>query len=306
MKYLDNKFVKFIFFFAGLCLFIKIVGDVSWKAFGEVFVSNKKELILVLLMPMIWYFFNIQALYVLMLGRFKISLRLMSIHIVSEALNSALPLVGAAGEPYKIFRISSLENMKKKQVFKAVFAERILNSCSGFFSCFILSALYLTFGDENKYFFSVKIILILSLVITCVMFFFMTRDFPRLSFKGISSRKLSLAFVLKLLGRFFSVLELLVLIFALKLGIGDDVFYLASLALMVSGLMFFFVPQGIGVEEFSIISVFSYYGLPQESAILLGLLRRIRITLWTIFGLAIFSLNSIVRTIGVNSPSKSK
>ena len=62
---------------------------------------------------------------------------------------------------------------------------------------------------------------------------------------------------------------------------------LISAFVNASGTILFVVPQGMGVTEVGTGAAFTLLGLPFESGILFGLIRRSRVVFWALLGLAV-------------------
>ncbi len=64
---------------------------------------------------------------------------------------------------------------------------------------------------------------------------------------------------------------------------------------MVSVSLFFFIPQGLGVNEAGIVTAFSIVGYASAAGIAYGLIRRARMIIYSLVGLVVYLLGTLTR-----------
>ena len=98
------------------------------------------------------------------------------------------------------------------------------------------------------------------------------------------------AFGWKMLAQSLKLVEIAAILGALGLPVTPGLILATMAALGISSTAFFVVPQGLGVNEGSVVAAFSALGLGAPQALAVGLIRRGRMLLWSAIGVGIQSL----------------
>jgi hypothetical protein len=95
------------------------------------------------------------------------------------------------------------------------------------------------------------------------------------------------ALALNVAGRAASLLEVAALLHLLDVPAGAVHVVAMGAVLSATSILFFAIPQGIGVSEAGVAGAFLVLGLPVDVGLAFALLRRGRIVFWALVGLAV-------------------
>ena len=77
-----------------------------------------------------------------------------------------------------------------------------------------------------------------------------------------------------------------------------------SAFISMSGVIFFIIPQGLGVSEASVSTAFVFLGLGASVGLIFGLVRRARVIFWALLGVAIHVTILIIRKVSSQEMGK--
>ena len=224
--------------------------------------------------------------------------------LVGGAYNTIIPLAGLGGEPWKVKHLSQWMDYYKAS--QAVVQDRLIHSQSGIIFTAITMALTLNFVPfEAEYAALVKPLTILTIVL-----FFVGGTMMWLTCSTVPS-KLA-AFVLKKLrikedfqidtlppGRFFrslffkmvarflNLVEIFAIFIILGMNPGFMELVIVASFISTSAIIGFFIPQGMGVNEYGIATAMSILGYAFALGAIFGIIRRARMIFLAMFGIAL-------------------
>lgn len=217
-------------------------------------------------------------------------------NLVGEGYNSSIPLAGLAGEPFKIRHLS--KDVGWQEATRMIIQDRMLHSLAGMLATITGAFLILTTVKiESDWYQTLKVILLAFSLFAAIIFMalksklldFVFKRFRLQEIQNLSTQTVLKSLSLKLIGRVLNYVEIWSLLVIMGYeGTFTQVLVIGTVV-SASGLVFFLVPQGIGVNEFSIMGAFKFLGLPTSAALTLGLIRRARILFWSFIGIALHS-----------------
>lgn len=247
-----------------------------------------------------WFYFNAKSQEALLDTKVSM-LKLIYSQIAGDAYTAILPLAGVGGDPYKIKFLN--QYIPIEEAGRVVVLERIMHMVGGFLFglVFLIASLFLI-QPSNVIFSSLLIgILIFAILFAGSTFILLSKVPGKLvgfflkRFKIVAhehAHKLSKkAFLKSLFYRFLSrianFLEIYMIFILLGLNPGIGIIIFVTVVVGVSSILFFFIPQGIGVNELSINTALQEFGYSASEGLSIGLLRRARIILWALLGVLI-------------------
>ena len=217
--------------------------------------------------------------------------------LVGDGLNSIIPM-GIVGEAFKINHLS--EHIPVEKSTSIVLYDKLAHGSSGLIFTAIVSFLTYILIDISA---SWKYLLLLCCFIfsICAIFsisFFFGKGPNKLSNfiskkikilenikdTNLNPNKIIVAIICRLAGRLFGLLEFYIILQLLNIDPQLNYIFAIATFLIAGATMALFIPQGLGINEYSIILVFDLLGLNNTSAITLALIRRIRILFWGVVG----------------------
>ena len=218
--------------------------------------------------------------------------------IVGEGYNALLPLGGFGGEPIKFSQLSHV--IKKETLSAALVLDRIIQAGSGcLVGCVLalISLYYLEASTTTTLLFLASIITFLGGIFLLWLAFsqnsskIMSTFLARFVLKTpwtityISYSRLITALMLKLLARIVSIVEIMVMLHLLDISLTVETIAIIMTMLTFSAIFLFFIPQGLGSNELSVLGAFVLLGIPHPLGLLLALMYRTRTLAWGVFGL---------------------
>lgn len=230
--------------------------------------------------------------------------------LVGEAINTLVPLAGVAGEPYKIVHLSSFVPFERAA--HAVVSDKVVNTMSGLVFFVAAGSLSLALVDLPASLVAGMAALVVLSALGSVGLSAVVLSEAQGRVLGSALRRLGLAgertpplrprtfafsLAFNVAGRAASILEVIALLHLL--GVSTDAAHVVALAAVSSAtaILFFVIPQGIGVSEAGITGVFLLLGLPVHLGLSFALLRRARIIAWALVGLLVHVLHGIVTRV---------
>ena len=289
----------FLFYLAGIVLLGALV---LWVPTNELSALPPfgVELAAVMIPALIWTFTNAIGLSVLLRGGLGLSTLYMN-QWVGESYNAILPLAGLGGEPYKIRHLSRW--LPVSEASHAVVRERLVHAISGpLFTAFALAAgtwlVPLEPFYRNGFIMAAVVMALAALLLTFVALSRASSGFTERLLKWLrvsedyreeelDTGRFFVVLGLKLLGRALGGVEayLIFLLLGLEPDMGQILCVLAFIG--ASSIIFFVIPQGLGVNEAGISGAFALLGFAPHLGLTYGLIRRARVVVWSLLGVAL-------------------
>jgi uncharacterized membrane protein YbhN (UPF0104 family) len=268
-----------------------------------------RALLLVGIAP-VWILLNTLSLAALLDHEVRIP-SLLRNRLVGEAINTLVPLAGVAGEPYKIMHLSSFVPLERAT--HAVVSDKVINTISGLVFFAAAGSLSLALvelpGPLAAGMVALVVLSVLgsvalsAVVLSEVQGRVLGRVMRRLGLEEdrrsppLRSRTFAVALAFNVAGRAAALLEVLALLHLLHVPTSAVHVVAVAAVLSATGILFFVIPQGLGVSEAGIAGAFLLLGLPVHLGIAFALLRRGRIVFWAFVGLAVHVLHGVVARV---------
>jgi CDP-L-myo-inositol myo-inositolphosphotransferase len=266
--------------------------------------------VLLAAIPLVWILLNTLSLAALVDHRVRLG-SLLRNRLVGEAINTLVPLAGVAGEPYKIMHLSTF--VPPDRATHAVVSDKVINTVSGLVFFSVAGSLSLALvALPPSLAAGMALLVVLSVLGTLglsavVLSGLQGRVLGRvLRWLGVGGghrtpplrpRTFAVALALNVAGRAAALLEVIALLHLLGVPIGAVHLVALAAVLSATSILFFAIPQGIGVSEAGIAGAFLLLGLPVHVGLAFALLRRGRIVFWALVGVAVHVLHGIVTRI---------
>ena len=257
----------------------------------QAFQSLGWALLVPLVVAPMWFAANAMALRSL-LGTHVSFTALVYNQVVGEGYNALLPLAGFGGEPFKFAHLRRA--VGEGRAGSALVRDRFLQSASG-----LLFGGAIGFGASalvgTDYRTSLLIASSVAAVLGAALIWLVVQPLPtRLlqwmlrrfgySDEGELSGPVWAPLFWKMVARAFALVEVAAILYIMGLPATVETVLVVGTMLILSSVMFFFVPQGLGVNEIGIIGAFELLSLPLHLGLTLALVRRLRILVWGAVG----------------------
>ncbi len=254
----------------------------------ELFSSKMSLIFLFLLCYIVWWFFEILSINNLLsshLGFFKI----WKIYVVGETYNKFTPFLGFGGDPIRIVLLK--KEIGLKTASRAIFVFKYLDMIAAILiGLFFLTIAY--FHSELKDS-SIKEILFIAILIYCTLFIFLwiglIKSLPELcsglilkllkingNLDDFDFRTLINSLFLQLGSRLNTILEILLILFILEIQLNFLLVVIIIAFSSLSTVIFFFIPNGIGSNEFFLAKSTDVIGMSPEIGLTVAVFRRFR------------------------------
>jgi hypothetical protein len=251
--------------------------------------------------PLFWVA-TASSLYLLSFGQVP-WLRLMGIQAIADSYNCILPLAGLGGEPLKVHWMSKWIGLNPAT--RAVLTDRMLHVIPGpLFAAVVLPIVAYQLptdkaSTKTSYYMAAAVMTVLVIAMLWAAFsplpgrfsnWLLARLFKNLTNAPgprVSRPRLFAAFWCKFGGQVVLVLEAWLTLYLFGFEASAFQVLAVSATLTMSAIIFFFIPQQIGVNEAGLAATFTLLGLPPHLGLAMGLVRRARQTFWPLFGLAL-------------------
>ncbi len=300
----------FLYYLVGVGILCLLIYNMDIQVIAQSATTIGGMIFLVFACAIPWIFAN--TLSIANLTKHKIPfIDLLYIEITGDAYNAIIPLAGLGGEPYKIKQIGNW--LELDEASNAIIHNRLIHSLTGIlFTATTVSIMLVVAPLPEK--------IVLPLSIAAGVFFLMALAMSLVTL-STAPTKLS-AFVLKkfnftekaatepltffrfiisvffkMLGRAFNLLELLAIFYILGLTPDFASVITVSAFISLSGVIFFIIPQGLGVSEASVSTAFALLGLGAPLGLIFGLIRRSRVIFWALLGVAVHLTVLLIRKI---------
>ena len=303
-----RKVATFFFYILGISIIVFLVARLPFNDLLEVISKIGIEALWLMVFPMVWVIPYSMTLRVLLDNTITLKQALYT-QISGDAFNSITPLVGMGGEPYKAKYLSRFVPINDSS--RAIVQSRLLHALSGVIYTAMVTGACL-------YFFSLNTVpglrfglwcVLISMLIAAILLIWLTMSRAPSNFSSlilskfklieeVTHEKLSLKKLLhgtsyRLLGRCGKFLELYLIFIILDITpkLTDTV--LVEGMIMASVSIFFFIPNGLGVNEAGIATALSITGYSAALGVVFGLMRRARMVIYALIGLVFYLLGKL-------------
>jgi 1L-myo-inositol 1-phosphate cytidylyltransferase / CDP-L-myo-inositol myo-inositolphosphotransferase len=290
----------FLFYSAGLLLLAALVSRMPIDAIDQAFRGAGAGVVFAFAAAPLWYAANAIGIGMLVGGgvRFR---HLFYNQVVGEAMNTIVPLAGLGGDLFRVRHLTEL--VGAATATRAVVQDRLVHALSGplFAGAAIALTLWLVPLDPA---------LMAGLAATAAVLLgagvallvFTLSPYPtrwsgallrRLSgsadrsLEALPRRRIAAVLGMKLVGRLLNLVEIAIILRLLGIEASPALIVAIAGLLSASAVLFFMVPQGLGVNEAGIAGAFSMVGLAASSGLAFGLIRRARVVTWAALGLGL-------------------
>ncbi len=262
---------------------------------------------LVVMVAPLWFAANAVALWQLT-GRTIGLGHLFYNQMVGDALGAMLPVAGIGGEPFKLGHLRRW--LSVEEASQALVYDRLLHALSGLLYLAGLLAVSAWLVALPAHLLTAFVGVSVALVVVSGALLMLTlSSAPSKALKGLLGRfklvgrlqalpKLPASTLLKalgakLVGRVAHMPELWLI--AVLMGMDGSLGQVALIGAMLTGssLLFFVVPQGLGVNEAGVTGAFSLLGLGAPQGLAFALVRRARVLFWIGVGVTVVSLGRL-------------
>ncbi|HKE18938.1 MAG TPA: lysylphosphatidylglycerol synthase domain-containing protein, partial [Kofleriaceae bacterium] len=291
----------FLSYAAGLLLLAWLVSRMPVGAVEQAFRQVGGGILLAFAAAPLWYAANAFGIGLLLEGRVRFR-HLFYIHVVGEAMNTIVPLAGLGGD---VFRARALaEHVGTPMATRAVVEDRLVNVLSGplFSGAAIALTLWITPLDRAVAA-GLGIAAALLLAAGLALVVFVLSPYPsrwsaalirRLTGQAgagpvaaLDGKRLAGVLAAKMVGRLLNLIEIAIILRLLGLAPSLQLVVAITGLLSASAVLFFFVPQGLGVNEAGIAGAFTMLGLAGPYGLAFGLIRRARVVTWAAIGVTL-------------------
>lgn len=273
------------------------------------------RVVLLALIPVTWLVPDAITLKILLKHKINMKQALYA-QLSGDTLNNIIPLVNIGGEPYRIKYLSRYAPLD--EAANAILQCRLINALSGVLLTAIVLIASLCLVDLSH----VKglatamgiiagcMLLLMGLLLRLVMSRTPSRLVGHLLSRFQLIRELHdhhlswpvffSAMKWKMVGRIGKFSELYLIFFILDIIPGFADVILIEAMLMASVSLFFFIPQGMGVNEAGILAAFELLGYATSTGLMYGLLRRARMITYTLLGFCVYLAGSVYDKITID------
>ena len=302
--------LNYLFYMTGAFILLVLVMQMPFADLVQAMDVVGPEDIWLLLVPAVWVIPYAMTLQVLLDYRISFIDALYT-QISGDAFNSITPFLGFGGEPWKARHLARF--VPVDDASHAIIQSRIIHAISGvLFTALILgmTVWLVDLSAHPGYAYGMGVVAVLMLLIFGLLLWVSMSKVPSHITRFLLARlklldefrhfqpgwkKVGAAIALKMAGRIGKFLELFLIFYVLDIDPELVDIILVEAMVMLSVSLFFFVPQGLGVNEAGILAAFSIAGLAAASGIAFGLLRRARMLAYTLIGLLVYLLGTVTR-----------
>jgi len=300
--------ISFLFYMFGVSILLLLIARLPFSDVLEAIQVVGPEVIWLLFLPAIWVIPYAMTIRVLLDYRVTVRDALYT-QISGDAFNSITPLLGMGGEPYKAKHLSRFVPLEDSS--RAIVQSRLIHALSGVLFTGVVLLITVFVADLSRLpglSFALSIVsLIMFTVSGLLLWVTMSRVPSKLTglilskFKIIEDFRhdrlpwstLIIAMSYKIGGRIGKFLELYVIFIVLGIMPGFADVVLVEAMIMASVSLFFFIPQGLGVNEAGIVTAFTVAGYAAATGVAFGLIRRARMVVYALFGLVVYLVGTL-------------
>jgi CDP-L-myo-inositol myo-inositolphosphotransferase len=291
----------FVFYSAGLLLLAWLISRMPIGDIEQSFRNAGAGVLLVLLAAPLWYASNAIGVGLLLDGRVRFR-HLFYNQVLGETMNTIVPLAGLGGDIFRVRHLS--QHVGAASATRAIVQDRLVHALSG--PLFAGAAIALTIWmvpldaavaaglSVTAGLLVTGGMVMLGLVLTpyptrwsAALVRRMLRSSSAAPVEALNRRRLVAVLGMKMVGRLLNLVEIAIIIRLLDLPVTTELVVAIAGLLSASAVVFFFVPQGLGVNEAGIAGAFTMVGLAASYGVAFGLIRRARVVSWAALGLLI-------------------
>ncbi len=302
------KIRSLFFLLIGVIIFAYLLKKIDATAVVEAISHLGSSVFVAFAVAPLWFFFNSLSLRTLLKNRVGI-FDLLYNQVVGESFNVLIPMAGLGGEPYKTKHLTKWVGLE--DATHAIINDKLLHILSGnvftaLLMFFVLAAVPMEGATKSALLLTTVAVSGISLFMILVTLSPLpTKYAGRLlkKFKMLDQARAShvplgtyaLSFLYKMLARAPQLLETYI-IFKL-LGVETSWVNMIAVTGLISAsaMVFFFIPQGIGVNEGGVVKAFSLLGLSSPLGLTFGIIRRARVVFWAVAGILLYATVSLVQ-----------
>lgn len=291
----------FVFYSAGLLLLAWLISRMPIGDIEQSFRNAGAGVLLVLLAAPLWYASNAIGVGLLLDGRVRFR-HLFYNQVVGEAMNTIVPLAGLGGDIFRVRHLSQL--VGAASATRAIVQDRLVHALSGplFAGAAIALTIWMIPLDAavaaglavTAGILVAGGMVLLGLVLTPYPTRWsaaLARRLLRSSAAGpveaLNRRRLVAVLGMKMVGRLLNLVEIAIILRLLDLPVTPELVVAIAGLLSASAVFFFFVPQGLGVNEAGITGAFTMVELAASHGVAFGLIRRARVVSWAALGVLV-------------------
>ena len=297
----------FFFYIIGALVLIYLIARLPFNDIVEVFHVVGPEVLLLILFPALWALPYAMTLKVLLDNRISF-LNALYTQVSGDGFNSVTPLLNMGGEPYKAKHLSRFVGLSESS--RAIIQSRLVHALSGVIMTalvLMICSLVVDFSNLPGLKFAViAVMTIMFLVSGLLIWITMSKapshltQFLLTRFKLIEEYthvrlpwgKMIAATAYRILGRCSKFLEVYLIFIVLDINPSFADLVLVQAMILTSVSLFFFIPQGLGVNEAGIVAAFEIAGYSAATGVVFGLIRRSRMVIYAMTGLLIYLAGS--------------
>jgi CDP-L-myo-inositol myo-inositolphosphotransferase len=290
----------FLFYSAGLLLLAWLVSRMPIESIELAFRNAGTGVVLAFAAAPLWYAANAFGIGLLVDGRVRFR-HLFYNQVVGEAMNTIVPLAGLGGD---VFRVRHLgEFVGTAAATRAVVQDRLVHALSGplFAGAAIALTIWLVPLDPavvaglavSSALLLGGGLVLLGLVLSPYPTRWSAAIVRRLTgsvggpIGALSRMRVGGVLTAKMVGRLLNLVEITIILRLLGLEASPELVIAIAGLLTASAVVFFMVPQGLGVNEAGIAGAFTIVGLAAPFGLAFGLIRRARVVTWAALGIAL-------------------
>lgn len=307
-----KKAAAYFFYIAGIFLLIYLIRQMGLETIWESMEVIGYHIFTVFAIATIWIMVNTWSVSFLLDHRVNF-LKLLYVEITGTAYNNIIPMAGLGGEPYKLSVIADDVGVEKGA--RALLQNRLIVLISSLLFTALITGLTLLMVDVPTEMvwalwvaaavsFAVGILIAfatLSKAPSVITGFLLTKLKVLKDYKNepLPLQTFFIVNALQILGRALSMLEIYAIFYLLGFSPSIADLVCVSAFLSLSSSFFFFVPQGMGVNEAGISTAFTVLGYDPSLGLFFGLIRRARVIAWSLLGVGMHLAYGIL-----NNPSR--
>ncbi len=297
---LKHKNKTIVLYLAGLAILGFLIYRMDVGTIGEALSSVRTNIFFVFLAVIPGMFMDTMSIY--NLTHFKVPFfHTLFNQLTGNGYNTIIPLAGLGGEPYKVQHFTKW--LEIDFATRAIIQDRLLHMLSGTMYSSITAFALLFIAPLEPEIYTIVLITAIAFFLYSLLAMWVTLSSAPTNFSGfilkklkfldqyrherLSKRRFLVSFGFKMASRFLSMLEIYIIFLVFGMNPTFIEVLTVSGALFLSVSLTFFVPQGMGVNEYSMSYGFVWLGLEASLGLSAGLLRRARIIFWALFGVSL-------------------
>jgi hypothetical protein len=297
----------FLFYILGALVLLYLVARLPFNEVIEVFNVVGPEVLLLILFPAFWALPYAMTLKVLLDNRISF-LNALYTQVSGDGFNSVTPLLNMGGEPYKAKHLSRFVGLSEAS--RAIIQSRLVHALSGVMLTglvLMVCSIVVDFSNLPGLKFAVIMVMIIMFAVSALLLLVTMSRAPSHLTKFLLTKfrliedyshvnlpwgKMITATCYRLIGRCSKFIELYLIFFILDIQPSFSDLVLVQAMILTSVSLFFFIPQGLGVNEAGIVAAFEIAGYTAATGVVFGLIRRSRMVVYAITGLVIYLTGS--------------